>query len=386
MITRKAQTKLISLSRSYPVVTVVGPRQSGKTTMVKQAFPHYNYFNLEEPDVREKFLADPRNFLKESSKGIILDEIQKAPVLLSYIQGLVDTSRKNGKIILTGSHQLEIMNTISQSLAGRTAIMKLLPFTLEEAKKLNPDLTLNEWINHGFYPRVHQEHQNPYKAYRNYFETYIERDVRKILNIKEISRFERFIRLCAGRIGEIFVAAHLSNDLGVSIHTVQSWLSILEASFITYSLKPWNENIGKRLLKSPKIYFYDTGLASYLLGLETASQTDKDPRRGHLFENMVIMELIKSRFNQGMDPNLFYYRDHHGNEVDVVFQKGHELIPMEIKSSSTFHSDYLKSIVYFKNLLPSRVNKSFLVYSGEKKEQIAETILLPFQKTHTAIE
>ncbi len=371
LIHREIQQHLIRLSRQYPVIAVTGPRQAGKTTLVKMAFPKLPYFNLEDPDVREVAELDPRAFLEKISHGAIIDEFQRVPTLVSYLQGFVDEN-KNRKIILTGSQQLEVLNKVSQSLAGRTAIVKLLPFSMAEADTLKPNLKSADYLYNGFYPRIYSNKLNPTEAYRNYFETYIERDLRQLIHVKDLRQFRKFVKLCAGRVGQIFVANNLANEVGVSLPTINSWLSILESSFIVFLLEPFHSNIGKRLTKSPKLYFYDVGLASYLLGIENARQIERDPLWGSLNENMVICELIKKRHNQGKDPHLFFYRDSNMNEVDVVFQNGRSLIPVEIKAAQTFHKDFIKNLYYFAKLFPTQSKKGFLVYSGNSEHQIGE--------------
>ncbi|MCD4745978.1 MAG: ATP-binding protein [Bacteroidales bacterium] len=335
-IKRDIETEVLSASKQYPVITITGPRQSGKTTMVKKLFKNLPYFSLENPDIRSLAINDPRAFLGQNKYGAILDEIQHVPHLLSYLQQIVDENKHSINYILTGSNQFSILNKLTQSLAGRTAILKLLPLTLNEIRHITKNNT-DELILHGFYPAVYSDNLNPTKAYRNYYETYLERDLRQIFQIKNLSLFQKFIHICAGRIGNIFNASSIATEVGVSVTTIKSWMSILEASFIVLLLQPYYENINKRLIKSPKIYFYDVGLAAYLLGIEDARQISRDPLRGALFENLVLMELVKYRFNTGFDHNLFFYRDSHQNEVDVVFKKARQLYPVEIKSAQTFH-------------------------------------------------
>jgi len=352
------------MASQYPVVTITGPRQSGKTTLAKMAFPRYSYYSFENPDIREQVQADPNAFLQANTNGVIIDEFQHFPEILSYIQDVVDKSTGKGLFILTGSNQLSVLNKVNQSLAGRTALLKLLPFSFSEIKKEVHQLSINQIMLHGFYPGVYANNLNPYKAYRNYYETYIERDVRQISNIQNLRQFQLFVRLCAGRIGQLFNASALSNEIGVSNQTIKHWLSILEASYIVYILPPWHANLKKRLVKSPKIYFYDVGLASFLLGIENEKHIETHPLRGSLYENMVLLELVKNRFNSGLDSNFYFYRDNHNNEVDVIQEQGYGLNLFEIKSSMTFHQAFLKGLNYLNKLLPDRINKSMLVYSG----------------------
>jgi len=357
----------ISTAKEFRVITVVGPRQAGKTTLCRLAFPRYKYVSLEDPDTRLFASEDPRGFLNEYRKNVILDEVQRAPLLLSYIQTIVDEDNLKAQFILTGSHQLELGAAIAQSLAGRTALLTLLPLSINELKQ-EPNISndgLNELLLNGFMPGKHANQIDTSRFYRSYFQTYIERDVRLLINLKDSAKFEKFVRLCAGRVGQLLNQASLANDVGVTANTIGDWISVLEASFIIYRLQPYYENIGKRLIKSPKLYFIDTGLASWLMGIETNTQMQRDPLRGNLFENLMVIETLKSKLNQGKDPRLFFYRDSHGNEVDLIIQNGNDLVPIEIKSSQTWHSSFLKGIDYFTNLLGDRVIKGTVIYGGD---------------------
>ena len=386
MFKRELETEIKEPSKGYPVVTVIGPRQSGKTTVVQHAFPEKKYTNLEFPDVRTMALKDPRGFLEQFPDGAILDEIQRAPELLSYIQPLVDKKDQKGMFILTGSHQLELQEAISQSLAGRTAILTLLPLNLAELKTAGFDLSINEWMLKGGYPRIYKDHLDPTKAYRNYFQTYVERDLRQLIQVKDLMQFERFVQILAGRVGQIINMDDIGGEVGLSSHTVKHWISILEASFIVFRLPPYFENFGKRVVKSPKLYFNDVGLAAYLLGIQNETQLSRDPLRGHLFENAMLLELKKYRLNRGLDPSLFYYRDILKNEVDLIYKKGHDLVPIEIKSSKTFHSDFIKKLVLFQSIAKNRAPKAFLIYAGETEQRIQTTHILNFQHATQAIE
>ncbi len=367
-IQREIKKTALSVLKKYPVLTVTGPRQSGKTTFVKHMFPDFHYESLEDPDVREIALSDPRMFLKKANKkNMILDEIQRAPELISYIQSVVDDSEKLGMFILTGSHQFDLIQNISQSLAGRTAILKLLPFSISELSQMKLTESLNQHIQEGFYPGVHDRKIDPVIAYKNYFETYIERDLRQVIQIQNLRLFRKFVKLCAGRIGQLFSASSLANETGVSVPTINSWISILETSFIIMLLEPYYTNTKKRLIKTPKLYFYDTGLASYLLGIENQLHLSRDPLRGSLFENLVIMELVKKRYNMGLDHNLFFYRDSNMNEVDILVKSGDKFKAIEVKSAETFHKSFLKGLSYIKKIFPQNVEASYVVYSGEKE-------------------
>lgn len=379
MFKREIESELKALASGYPVVTVIGPRQSGKTTLVKAVFPEKEYANLEFPDVRAMALEDPRGFLERFPQGAILDEIQRVPSLLSYIQPLVDQADQKGMFILTGSHQLELQGAISQSLAGRTALLTLLPMNLKELSDAGFSLSLDEWMLKGGYPRVYKDHLEPTKAYRNYFQTYVERDLRQLIQVKDLMQFERFVQILAGRIGQILHAEEIGGEVGISSHTVREWISILEASFIVFRLLPYFENFGKRVIKSPKLYFNDIGLAAYLLGIQEEKQMIRDPLRGHLFENSVILELKKDRLNRGLDPNLFYYRDVQKNEVDLIYKKGNLLLPIEIKSSKTYHPEFTESLRFFQSIAKDRAPQAFLVYGGEIEQQIHTTHVLNYK-------
>lgn len=379
MFKRSIEPELLELAKGYPVVTVLGPRQSGKTTLVKQVFKEKKYANLEEIDVRNLAISDPRNFLAQFETGAILDEIQRAPQLLSYIQSIVDAKDIKGMFILTGSHQMELHEAVSQSLAGRTAILTLLPMSLDEIFHAGFDLSANQLLLRGGYPRIYKDNLEPFKAYRNYFQTYIERDLRQIIQVKDLLQFEKFVFILAGRIGKILNMEEIGGDIGVSSHTVKQWISILEASFIISRLPPYFENFGKRMIKSPKLYFNDLGLACYLLGIETEVQLSRDPLRGHLFENMIYLELKKHRINRGLDPQLYYYRDQQKNEIDFLFKKGNELITIEVKSAETFHNEFLNKINFFANLVKDRVSSSYLIYAGHLEQKVKNTHLINFK-------
>jgi predicted AAA+ superfamily ATPase len=368
------------------VVTVTGPRQSGKTTLVRQQFPHKPYVNLEDPDVRNLANLDPRSFLEKYPDGAILDEIQRVPILLSYIQTIVDEKQQKGLFILTGSHQLELHEAITQSLAGRTALLTLLPMSLDELLQAGIDPPLDELLLKGGYPRIYKDHLEPTKAYRNYFQTYVERDLRQLIHVKDLMQFERFVRICAGRVGQILNLEEIGGEVGISSHTVKEWISILEASFIVFRLQPYFENFGKRIIKSPKLFFTDVGLATYLLSIENETQLSRDPLRGHLIENLIVLELIKWRLNQGLDPHLYYYRDVQKNEVDLIFKEGNSLIPIEIKSSKTFHPEFLKNLQFFQRFVGNRAPKGYLIYAGDLEQSVDSISLLNYRHSISAID
>lgn len=371
MIRRQLEGKLKSLIKKFPVLTLTGPRQSGKTTLSRSAFPDYEYVSLESLDNRQEATQDPRGFLEKFKKGVILDEIQRAPNLPSYIQEYVDLDKTSErKYILTGSQQFEITNLINQSLAGRTAVLKLLPFSYEEIyqnSKQTP--SISSLLFTGFYPRIHDQHIYPTDALSAYVSTYIERDVRAISNIRNMNLFENFIGLCAANVGQLIDYTRFANDIGVDQETIKAWLSVMEASYISFRLKPHLTNYRKRLTKSSKIYFYDVGLASYLLGIREESQLDKHPLRGNLFENYVVADLLKNFWHIGDNRSLYFFRDSGGNEVDVLYEDGNKVCLCEIKSGKTLSAEQFKGINFYKKIKPDSISKSFLVYGGETEDK-----------------
>ena len=372
LITRTAGNLLVRYAKSYPVVTIIGPRQSGKTTLVKMTFPEREYANLEDLDTRTFAREDPRGFLAGFPKGAILDEIQNVPELLSYVQTIVDEKRKNGIFILTGSAQLKMMESVNQSLAGRTALIKLYPFELNEAytKHQLKTIDINEILYRGFYPRIFDQSLNPTEALSFYLETYVQRDVRSLLNITNLTMFERFVQLCAGRIGQTINYSSIGSDLGISHNTVQAWLSVLQASFIIKLIPPYYKNLNKRIIKSAKLYFIDVGLASYLLGINHSKTLRSHPLKGPLFESFVFSEVLKYRANQGIRSNIYYFRDKTGNEVDMILDYSHGIFPVEIKSSETFHSEFSKGLKFIEKLTPDTVKRMGIVYGGDKCQAV----------------
>ncbi len=386
MFKRDIQKELLTSAKNFPVVTVTGPRQAGKTTLTRIAFPKKPYVNLEDMDVRELALADPRAFLEQYPEGVILDEVQRAPSLLSYIQVIVDENKQMGQFILTGSHQIELHEAISQSLAGRTDLLSMLPMTIGELRNAGINLSIDEYLLKGFYPRIHSENLDPFKVYRAYVKTYLERDVRSLINIKNLHLFQRFIKLCAGRVGQLLNMSSLANEVGVSTNTIGEWISVLQASFLVVLLQPYFENFGKRVVKTAKLYFTDVGLLCYLLGIENAKQIARDPLRGHIVENLVVMELFKFRSNMGLEPQLYFYRDTHGNEVDVIFQRGHELVPIEIKAAKTFNQEFVKNLNFFQKITGERSSHGFVIYCGEKEQDIHKNRLINFRNSFESFQ
>lgn len=372
MIRRDITTELQAAAGEYPVVTLFGPRQSGKTTLVQITFPDKAYASLEDPDVRLAATTDPRGFLSGFPEGGILDEIQHLPELLSYIQGVVDRKKSTGMFVLTGSHQPGLHQSVSQSLAGRTAVMTLLPLSLTELRNYRNDWEPFDLIVKGAYPRLHEEGLQPSRFFNGYTQTYIERDVRALINLKDLTSFQQFLSLLAGRTGQLVNYTSLSNDIGVSATTVKNWISVLKASFVVFELPPFFENIRKRVVKAPKIYFYDVGLASHLLSIETPEQVSRDPLRGGLYENLIIQDIIKRLFNRGKRPEVFFYRDTHGNEVDLLIRKGRNLIPIEIKSAATFTSKFIQGIERFRKVIGDRCLPGYVLYNGQEPYTLKE--------------
>lgn len=351
-------------TKYFPVITLTGPRQSGKSTLLRHMFSDVAYQSLEDPDVRLSATSDPKGFLSKYNEGVIIDEVQRVPELLSYIQTIVDELPER-KFYLTGSSNFALLNSVTQSLAGRTALFELLPLSLDEISDVDDGKNLEELMTDGFYPAIWSRKNIPSLLYPNYIKTYLERDVRNILSIKDIEVFHRFIRLCAARIGSIFVASELANELGVAVNTINSWLSVLQASYIIYLLPPFFTNTRKRLTKSPKLYFIDCGLAASLLDIDSPGTMNRDKMRGHLFENMVIINELKKIFNAGKNTPLYFYRDSNGNEVDLLKKNGMVYDCVEIKASQTFHPDFVKGLMNFKKNYPDITGTQRVVYSGE---------------------
>jgi len=372
MIERNIAPFLSRLAAQYPVITMTGPRQSGKTTLARACFPDLAYVTLEDPDVRRFALEDPRGFLAPLQGGVILDEIQRAPELISYLQAIVDDDSRPGRFLLTGSQQFELITQISQSLAGRTAVLRLLPFTLAESQRARnepghaPIVSLPANLLAGFYPRIHNRGLDPAQALGDYFATYIERDLRQLAAVHDLQRFERFVRLCAGRTGQMLNLSSLGNDAGISHVTARVWMDLLQTSYVVYLLPPWFTNTTKRLVKTPKLYFYDVGLASWLLGLRTADQLQRDPLYGALFENFVVMEAMKDQRNRGESSQMYFYRDAEGNEVDLLLPIGRQLHAVEIKAGQTVNSDYFKGLKAFSKYYPDVCAGGGVVFGGDQ--------------------
>ncbi|MEE4606172.1 MAG: ATP-binding protein [Desulfobacteraceae bacterium] len=373
MIPRLIANKLKQLTYQYPVVAITGPRQSGKTTLVRNIFPQRPYLSLEDPDVRSFALEDPRGFLSGNPEGIIIDEVQRAPDLFSYIQTRVDEIDKEGLYILTGSFNFSLMEGISQSLAGRVGLLNLLPFSFAELDQANrlPDL-LEDLLFTGSYPRIYDKRIPANEWYANYVTTYLERDVRSIKNITDLDVFQRFLKMCAARSGQILNLSSLGDDCGITHNTAKSWLSVLQASFIVYLLRPHHKNFNKRLIKSSKLYFYDTGLLSYLIGIDSPENLSTHAFRGPMFETWVISELLKGRLNRGLRENLFFWRDNSGHEIDCILEQGGRLLPLEIKSGQTITRDYFKGLKYWSKISQTPGKEAYLVYGGSMDQKRGE--------------
>ncbi|MFN7676623.1 ATP-binding protein [Flavobacterium sp.] len=375
MIQREAQYKLVQLGDTFKAIAVIGPRQSGKTTLVKVTFPEKPYLSLENPDTRNFALEDPRGFLQNLPNGAILDEVQRTPLLFSYLQEILDNSNQKGLFILTGSNNFLLQESISQSLAGRVGYLNLLPFSVKEllSENLLPETDEEVMVN-GFYPPIYDQRISSLDWVPNYIKTYIERDVRQIKNVSDLLIFEKFMSVLAGRTSQELNLTSISNEVGVDLKTVQSWIGILESSFIIYLLKPHFQNYNKTIVKRPKVYFYDTGLVCSFLRISTISQLENHPLKGAIFETMVVIEMVKKYTNQGINPPLFYWRDKTGHEIDLIIDKGNLLTPIEIKSSKTINSDFFKNLKYWNHL--SKMNKAVLIYSGIQEQNRSDGTLI----------
>lgn len=367
-IKRELEGYLSYISTKYPVVTLTGPRQSGKSTLVRHVFPEKKYVSLEDPDTQLFARQDPRGFLNTYNNAVI-DEAQKVPEIFSYIQTLVDNTDTPGQFILTGSSNFLLFEKITQSLAGRTAVLQLLPFSLREIHSIKGFTDYEDYLFTGFYPRIYKMDIHPGDFYPGYTKTYVERDVRTLRNIPDLIQFQLFVKLCAGRIGQLLNLSSLANDCGISHTTAKSWISVLEASFIIFLLRPHHKNFNKRLIKMPKLYFYDPGLAAYLLDIQSAEQVKTHYSKGALFELMIISEIMKRRLSQGQSAGVHFWRDKNGNEIDCLLESKGSLLPIEIKSGRTVSSDYFKGTDYFLKLAGNLASKPYIVYGGTENQQ-----------------
>jgi len=360
MITREAETELRILAEQFKAVAVLGPRQSGKTTLVRKVFESKPYVSLENPDMRLFAMDDPKGFISNYPDGAVLDEIQRVPELFSYLQQILDDQTANGFFILTGSNNFLLQESISQSLAGRVAYLFLLPLTISEIG--DRESNINSVLFSGCYPALYNNTTDPARFYANYIRTYVERDVRLFRNITDLYAFEKFLRLCSGQIGQLLNMSSLASEVGVDLKTIGSWIGVLEASFILFRLQPHHMNFNKRIVKMPKLYFYDTGLAAALLGIEKADYLTMHPSRGSLFENMVIVDFLKNRYNRGRLSNLYFWRDNTGNEIDLLIDNGISQIPVEIKSGQTLSEESLRGLRFWSKL--TGIEEGYLIYGG----------------------
>lgn len=378
-IKRKIESTILEAAQYFPVITVTGPRQSGKTTMLKQIFPHLPYYSLEDLDTRAFAMEDAVRFLHLHEEGMILDEVHNYPELLSYILGIVDEQPQK-KFVLSGSSNFALLKKVSQSLAGRSGVFELMPLSIEEVKgqvKYVDDA--DQLLYQGLYPAVCSGKNIPKFLYPSYVKTYLERDVRDLLNVKNMRQFNMFLKLCAGRIGSVFNASEIAGEVGVSSKTIQAWISILQASYVVYLLPPYFENSRKRLTKSPKIYFCDTGLACCLLGIESAEQLAFDKMRGHLFENLIVVELLKRRLNEGKESNLYFYRDSNQNEVDILVDHGSSLDAIEVKSAMTYSPSFEKALLKVNDWVNPTVGQRTIVYAGALEDDKGDIRLLNYR-------
>jgi len=380
MIDRKATSTLNLLASGFPVVAITGPRQSGKTTLARMVFPDFEYVSLEEIDIRIEARDDPRGFLERRKGGFILDEVQHAPELFSYLQGQADRSREMGRMVLTGSQNFRMMEQITQTLAGRVGLVELLPFSWAELGLAASDTPLDQVLFEGGYPPVHDRPVAPDIWLPRYIQTYIDRDVRSLRQVGDLLTFQKFVRLCAGRIGQLLNFSGLANECGIDTKTAQAWLSVLETSYILFRLRPHHRNFNKRLVKQPKLYFNDTGLACALLGIESARQVETHYLRGALFENAIVVECLKYRYNAGKPSNLFFWRDHLGREIDVIEESGDQLLATEIKSGATLQPAFFESLEWFAKTSGPALGGQRLIYGGEHASARGPVTVTPWRQ------
>jgi uncharacterized protein len=387
MINRILGQKIKESAQKMPIIAITGPRQSGKSTLIQALFPDHTYQNLEDPELRQFAISDPKGFLQSQKGNVILDEVQYVPHLFSYVQVISDRDKIPGQFILSGSQNFQLMESISQSLAGRVSIFNLLPFSLEEIENTSFQMgTYEEYIIKGFYPRIYDLDLAPYRWLQDYLRTYVERDLRQLLNIGDLGIFRQFLEICAGRIGQLVNLTEIGNQIGVSYQTVNKWLSILETSFICYTLRPYHKNFNKRIVKSPKLYFYDTGLACALLNLKSVDELNSHFAKGALFENFILNEVMKNQLNRDLPAKNYFWNAAGAHEIDLVMEVGGKLIAGEIKSGRTINSNFFNSLIYFQNASGTSPEDSYLIYGGDEnqKRSIAQVInwrtlsLLPY--------
>lgn len=388
-IKRRLEHDLRRFAGLFPVIAVVGPRQSGKTTLVRETFADYKYFSLEDPDTLDAVKADPRDFLERDygAPGIILDEFQNEPILLSYMQGIVDQNRRPGYFILTGSHNFLMNQAISQSLAGRVALLTLLPLSLSELRDshlLSSDI--NKAIYNGFYADIFSRNIEPRDFYPQYTKTFVERDVRQLSYVGNLTDFQKFLRLCAGRIGQLLNISSLADDCGISASTAKSWISILQASYIIFLVSPHFKNFSKRLIKSPKLYFYDTGLACWLLKVGSETNVADHYLKGGLFESMILSDLYKNFYNQAQEPSIYFWRDSHGHEIDCLLDFGTQLVPIEIKAGKTIQPNFFDGLHYWCDLANVSYDQGYVIYSGNETQARTRGTIVSWQSVDSIIK
>ena len=386
MIDRKLTLHIKKMLNKFPIVSITGPRQSGKTTMLKAAFPDYQYYNLERIDYRELILSDMVGFLRNAGANVIFDEAQNIPELFSYIQVISDERNIPGQYILSGSQSFLLNNHISQSLAGRVSVNNLFPFDITEYDYLK-EQNLFQTILNGFYPRIYDQKIDAEDFYPSYLQTYIERNVRTLKAIENLNTFTRFLGLCAGRVGQILNISSLANDAGVAVNTAKAWLSLLESSYIIYLLRPYHKNFNKRIIKAPKLYFYDTGVASSLLKLTDPNMIKSHYAYGSLFENLVISEIIKSQNHLGIYPEVYYWRESNGCEIDCIIDKGNNhLLALEIKGGETFNSDFVKNLKKFTSFEPDTIIDKMLLYTGDTSIDLTDIKVMNWDNFPSMLE
>lgn len=376
-LNRALESLLNEASQYFPVISVTGPRQSGKSTLLRHCFPLYKYVSMKDVHLRDYAMQDPVAFLNQTSGGMLIDEVQKAPQLVEYIQGIVDADSER-KFALTGSSNFELLHSLTESLAGRTGVYELMPMSLQELQSVE-NKSVNQWLFEGFFPAIHAGKNRASLYYPSYIRTYLEKDVRDLLQVQNQMQFLKFIKLCAGRIGSVFNASQIANEVGVDSKTIAHWLSVLQASYIIYLLPPYFENISKRVIKSPKLYFTDPGLACYLLDIETPNQLEHDKMRGALFENMIVMECVKHRMNMGKDGGVYFYRDSNQNEVDVLLKQEGQLIALEVKSSMTFNHSFMDSLLKLPQWTSTPIAKRAVVYAGDFENLAGEISIMNYR-------
>ncbi len=388
MFKRDIEERLRYFATKLPVVTILGPRQSGKTTIAKATFPEHTYISFEDIDRRSFATDDPRRFLREyeNEHGLILDEIQHVPDLLSYIQTYVDQERRNGYFILTGSQNFLVTQAISQTLAGRMAVLTLLPLSLKELIENKLIANYEQAIFYGGYPRIFEQKLLPQEWYPSYILNYIERDARQITQVVDLGAFQRFIKLCAGRIGQLLNISALATDAGINVHTARSWLSVLQASYIIVLLQPHFTNFSKRLIKAPKLYFLDTGIACNLLEIRSEQDLNTHYLRGGLFESMIINELYKQYYNKGAQPGLYFWRDSHGHEMDCIIDRGSILTPIEIKAGETIDSSYFDGLTYWNELAKANPENGYIIYGGKENQSRSKGNVISWRSIHKIVD